>query len=835
MNNNYYVLLRSLLIGSFFLLASAIDVFSQTAFGAAQTIGNTDMVVRVSDIGDVDNDGDLDFLSLSDSNNAIIYWVNDGNGNFIEQQTITDTIMGIESLRVYDIDSDNKNDIVITANNHQKIKCLKSGNNNNYTYIMMAEGVNQSFNDYLLTDINNDNKPDIICKYTNSHTIDVCLNQGNNVFTSPQLLITAPESNRQQLADDLDNDGDNDIITFLFTSDRLAIYSNNENGIFEQHQIINDTIECLTKIMVKDIDNDSDKDIIVASHDNNELFFYANNGNATFSDKQMIDDEAFTISTMDLADIDNDGNYDIVTAYKNTAMLYWYENDGNGTFSKHLIANNPTADYQYSRCSDINNDAYIDIVSCGAFNNYANWRENLTNSPYIAGQVFYDINQNGSLDIGETGIYNPNVSISPTAIATFNNVDGYYVYYIDQTNYSLSYLPPTGWELSTPSSYDITLNAGESSNNNHFGIYPIIDTTQMNVYKISNNYRCNDLARYDLYYTNTGTTTVSGMISFKAADLTPYLNSTTPPDSVAVDGTRFWNYYNLPPFQQKHLSIQLQMPNETFTGTAFIQTVDIVSHTNDNSSGFSENYIFTDTLRCSYDPNDKQVEPQGIFENHYTLMDKELIYTVRFQNTGNDTAYQVIIQDQLDDDLDWTTFRPIISRHPVQILRNDDGIVTFTFNNIMLPDSSTDATNSQGYIMYGIRPKTGLPNNTSINNTAAIYFDENSPIVTNTTVNTMVYELPTTSANYITSTNAPNILLHVDAAFEQLIVQYNNPPNSEIRYAIYNSKGQQIAQQSMTATIGSQQCFFNTATYPKGIYIVSIQDTNGTKNLKWIK
>ncbi len=70
---------------------------------------------------------------------------------------------------------------------------------------------------------------------------------------------------------------------------------------------------------------------------------------------------------------------------------------------------------------------------------------------------------------------------------------------------------------------------------------------------------------------------------------------------------------------------------------------------------------------CSYDPNDKQVYPAGIGEQHYTLINNdELIYTIRFQNTGNDTAFNIIIADTLSNHLDRSTFRPITSSHPMR-------------------------------------------------------------------------------------------------------------------------------------------------------------------------
>jgi uncharacterized repeat protein (TIGR01451 family) len=54
----------------------------------------------------------------------------------------------------------------------------------------------------------------------------------------------------------------------------------------------------------------------------------------------------------------------------------------------------------------------------------------------------------------------------------------------------------------------------------------------------------------------------------------------------------------------------------------------------------------------SYDPNDKAASPRGLGDDHYILPNEPLNYTIRFQNTGNDTAFTVVIRDTLDMDLD---------------------------------------------------------------------------------------------------------------------------------------------------------------------------------------
>ena len=126
---------------------------------------------------------------------------------------------------------------------------------------------------------------------------------------------------------------------------------------------------------------------------------------------------------------------------------------------------------------------------------------------------------------------------------------------------------------------------------------------------------------------------------------------------------------------------------------------------------------------------------------NYALIGEELIYTIRFQNTGNAEAYDVVIRDTLDSNLDPSTFRLITSSHDAVLSANMESgqYLTFDFHDIFLPDSTTSFEASQGYVIYAIRAFDGIDETTVINNSASIYFDFNPGILTNTTKNVMVY------------------------------------------------------------------------------------------------
>ncbi|HQW87410.1 MAG TPA: hypothetical protein PLH93_09505, partial [Flavobacteriales bacterium] len=149
---------------------------------------------------------------------------------------------------------------------------------------------------------------------------------------------------------------------------------------------------------------------------------------------------------------------------------------------------------------------------------------------------------------------------------------------------------------------------------------------------------------------------------------------------------------------------------------------------------------FQTTVSCAFDPNDKLVTPQGFGAAGAVPIDQEwLEYTVRFQNTGTDTAFTVQLLDTLDADLDPATMEVLAASHDLtQIQVDAQQVALFRFERILLPDSNVNEPASHGFVKYRIRPRPGLAHLTAITNSAAIYFDLNPPVITNTVLNTLV-------------------------------------------------------------------------------------------------
>ncbi len=164
------------------------------------------------------------------------------------------------------------------------------------------------------------------------------------------------------------------------------------------------------------------------------------------------------------------------------------------------------------------------------------------------------------------------------------------------------------------------------------------------------------------------------------------------------------------------------------------------------------------TIQNSNDPNLKTVYPLTTVDTGAQW----LTYTVNFQNTGNDTAYTVVVKDTLSQYVDASSFQYLASSHKA-VIQLFGSAMTFTFPKINLVDSLHNEPLSHGWIQYKVKIKPHLPLTTQIKNTAFIYFDFNPAVVTNTTVNTVAVDTARTHVGLATVA-APHLHLYPNPA-----------------------------------------------------------------------
>lgn len=129
--------------------------------------------------------------------------------------------------------------------------------------------------------------------------------------------------------------------------------------------------------------------------------------------------------------------------------------------------------------------------------------------------------------------------------------------------------------------------------------------------------------------------------------------------------------------------------------------------------------------------NDIQVLGDAVLTPSEIAEGASVLYLIRFQNLGEDTAHQIIVYDTLDPRLDASTLNLVSASHAYDFIRDGNNNLRWYFNDIDLPGRETDFTNSIGFIMFSIRPLPFIETGQVITNQVCISFDPHNYLCTN--------------------------------------------------------------------------------------------------------
>ncbi|HKR07023.1 MAG TPA: T9SS type A sorting domain-containing protein [Bacteroidia bacterium] len=439
---------------------------------------------------------------------------------------------------------------------------------------------------------------------------------------------------------------------------------------------------------------------------------------------------------------------------------------------------------------------------------------------HITGTVFYDLNQNGIMDGVDFGMPGQKLRILPDSTIKFTNSNGDYDFRVDTGSYTVEYLPDPAWQITSDSAtytvYTDTILIVFS--NRDFGAIGTSAIYDLTTSLTSSQPRCTSDVNYWINYTNTGTAVIdTGIVTFVKDPLMTFVQS-TPPYNTASGDTFTWIFTNLLPFHQGQINMLLHIGPPLAQGDTIHNCAAI--YYNDGSTLRTSNDCLTQIITCSLDPNDKSADPEGLGIQHLTLLSDTLQYTIRFQNTGTDTAFTVRIKDTLDAALDINTFRVVAASHAVQTTLESNGALEFFFDNILLADSNVNEPASHGFVKYLIKAKAGTPSSTPVQNTAYIYFDFNPPVTTNTTLNTLV---TTISVN---ETASPEIKskIYPNPFTESAILIFENEKKEKFSLEVVDMTGRKLQQ---AENIITGRITLKKGTLAHGIYLYRLIDAHG--------
>jgi hypothetical protein len=464
----------------------------------------------------------------------------------------------------------------------------------------------------------------------------------------------------------------------------------------------------------------------------------------------------------------------------------------------------------------------------------------------ISGNVYLDGNADCIYDLGEQGIENIMIHCSGFGY-TFTDANGYYSFQVPTGTYTISEQVNAYYPLATcqPTGTTVSVVAGAGCNTvvDIANDVNIINDLKMVTVNSTIPPLIGNVYQQTIIVTNMGTVTEADVqMGYEHDGQLSFLNSTLP----AFVQTGAPEHYSTPsgfpslnPGATEIMLLNYDVPTNIPIGTV-VDFYDSVAHIAPIEVSWLLDYTpwnnvntYQPVVIAAYDPNYKEVYPAGLGAPGYIgSATTEFDYTIHFQNEGTYFAQNIVITDQLDADLDWTTLTPGYSDHNYTTTVSETGLVTFTFENIQLPwkDAYGDALSS-GLVNYSIRRLASNPQGTEFTNTADIYFDFNAPITTNTTLNTLNDIALGNEEGVTVPDNQDGITLQVYPvpAEDFISIRVNNVSKEQVAtLTVVDIMGNVIRTEQVVLTEGSTLITQHVSDFAPGNYMAKIQFENGS-------
>jgi len=393
--------------------------------------------------------------------------------------------------------------------------------------------------------------------------------------------------------------------------------------------------------------------------------------------------------------------------------------------------------------STMPNNPYVKAYKGG---NYDLWMTKLRNAVNtVKATVYLDNNRNGQKDAGEPPFGNAYIKLKRNGTdSTLLSYDsGYFTKNVDTGRYEISLTPFRPYYTITPAAKQVYFTDYNKTDSVSFAVAPVPGIVDLTVSAWpADRARLGRNTTINVKYTNNGTVAANSVLKFVKDHRTIFVAS---PLTFTQNGdTLTANIANLLPQESREtfITLAINTPPAVNVNDTLAHEISFGDAASD-AAPVDNRQPVQQVITGSYDPNDKREITLPGKMNARQLKDREyLVYQIRFQNVGNDTAVNIVVRDTIDGKLDINTLDMIKSDHAYTMQITQGRYVEWRFDNILLADSNVNEPLSHGYLIYRIKPRTSLQMGDVVKNTASIYFDYNQPVNTNEERTLIVPNMP---------------------------------------------------------------------------------------------
>lgn len=376
----------------------AAPQFTSQSFEYAAHIDsvNSDIETTKYTIGDIDNDGRIDVITVDRLNNTMSVYRNTtttGNITFASKIDFT-TGQSPRAVSLGDIDGDGKLDAVVSNLNNNTVSVFKNTSpNGNISFAPKIDFSTATQPSVIsITDIDKDGKPDLVVNTINLEGyVSVLRNisSGGTISFAPKIDLQSVGGSIEEIRTaDIDGDGKLDVVLPNYSLSVLSIFRNTSSigTISFAGKIDIGTFTNPDNIEIGDLNDDNKLDIVVGHISNTNVMVLKNVstvGNITFQYNGSYN-EGIAPSGFAISDLDGDSKPDLVVTNGLSSFSLYKNNTPSGNdISFNSGVTNSVAYNSEVSSADFDNDGKTDLAFNTGILRVTIWK-NRTTSPQIS-------------------------------------------------------------------------------------------------------------------------------------------------------------------------------------------------------------------------------------------------------------------------------------------------------------------------------------------------------------------------------------------------------------------------------------------------------------------
>lgn len=820
------------------------------SFGDQVSISSDFLSPTGISVNDLDGDNDPEVICSSWDGNKISYFDNLGDGNFSTEVIITTDTYQAAYVTSEDMDGDGDFDVLVAYTSD--IVYYKNQGNGNFDEEPVIINPSISSPRHVdVIDLDGDGDLDVMSASELSDLIAYYENLGNETFSAINSLTFTANFAETVLASDIDHDGDPDILFASKFDNKIGYFENLGELSFTAEILISSEMDFPHALFAADMNGDGLTDLVSASKQDHSIALFEAKGGLTKVSGRIYEDK------------NDNGVYDTGDEGIKTSLLIEESgeifNSHEGGLYSMLIQSfvgkrtlhvslpsilqcdqsefinfsysNPTngsVEFEGEADSEVNQDFILNKIE-------------LNECTQSSGYVYLDLNENGIKDPAEQGIPGVTLYAKITDQFAYSDGDGFYKfnfstsieeaivyvehYLVSCDGYYENSSPPAGESIIIQTSGDNTdLNFGLVNKEIPAGL-PCYDHAIASLCAYRGVHPGNTFKVWvDTKTFGENINESELRLNFDPAHT--LLNANWEPDEIGVD----YLLWKFPPkeapirycFELRWELDATVMPGDVLEWEAHYTSKDYLEPSPFNNSKYHETEVF-ERSRSNGNVELFSEYANGPMTENLDSSNIELSYVILFENNSLDTLSELTIIDTLPPELEVRSVTKPFSGHPHEFSIQNSNILIWQFKNLDLPNKKDDPGGYYGFTQFNVQLKEGISLGSSFSNKATVIF--NNGMIESSNEITHKYDDPNGIAALSIETD--ELIISPNPANSKFTLELSNERTVQLELNIINSVGKLMYHSDELSSASE----ISTEDWPAGVYLVHLRETGSERRV----